>query len=226
MLDVIIIFISIVLLLLIIFIYKSIKGYAKDQQNALFKRNIINPDNLTGPNHINNLVLKAFFLYSVYLSFTILSDPTLIPIYALFAQRREIYNYSLGLQTMSLLTYQNEFTIILFLIGLLYTLKSVNKIKIIKKNVLISEINKINEKYLLNYEKFIKISSRTNHEKTEEDLSQLSSILKAFQDEKKRILSRNRDIYDLKTWFAFLSSLLLPIISSIVSKYLHSLILN
>jgi len=223
--DIVIVYILIVILLMIINIYISVRELASEQYKDIFWTNTINPDSLTGLNLINNLVLKSFFFYSICMSLTIFSDPILFTNASLSVYASvNTYTEGIGLQTISLFTYQNIFIMIIFFIGTVYTFKSLIAIKDLKNYKLTSEVDRINENYWINYERLIEISSRTDSNKIEADLSQLSIILKTLQEEKTRILSRNRGIYDLKTLGAVLSSLVLPILSSIFSEYIHNLI--
>jgi hypothetical protein len=202
----------------------SIDELAGERYRDTLWVNTVNPDNITGLSQIKNLVLKGFTYYSVCISLAIFSDPILFTNGSLINNHSQ-YN-DVGLQITSLITYQNISLIILFLIGLAYSLNSTATLEGLKRYRLVAEINRINEKYRLNYEKLIEVSSKLNSNDGAGEYANLPTILKTLQEEKTRILSVNRSKFDLKASGAFLSSLLLPIFSTIFSKYLQVIISN
>ena len=173
------------------------------------KIDIISLDNIGGLSPFKNLILAGSIYYSLSMSLAIftfyrINGPIILSISGF----------------TSYFSYEAIYLLALLIIGLVYLLVGLDKIRKLLTYRLDRELAFINGIYNEYYNYLLQATSKQFDRDNKEDLSWLRTIMDTLYDQKIKISSIDFKVFDLKSIISFSSSLILPILV----KYLETLI--
>jgi hypothetical protein len=194
---------------IIINIFLSVREMDKEFVSNELQLDLIHADKLGGLSSIKNLILKGTILYSICISIAIMSYFRPIDPFSY----RGIHFY-----------YEIIYLIILFLLGFIFLVLGLKTLKRVIKSNIKKELGKISDRFERLHLRFLDLASKDKEADKNDELSWISTALDALSDERDRLLAINSEVYDIKTFSIWLTSIALPAISGILPTYLNEII--
>lgn len=184
-------FLLAIFLWIILNIILTLNEMRSDPYRYLIKIDIFNVDGIGGLGPLRDLISKVLIFYFICITLAIISY----------------------ISPFSIFSYESIFLIILLFIGVVFFLTAVGTIRKLLRGRIEDEINKINERYQLEHQKFMELVSKGNY--NGEELNLVSTALETLYTERERMLQLygNARGYDLKTIVQFSSVFILSLIA-------------
>jgi len=165
----------------------------------LMEVNVFAVDKIGGFKPLRNFILKYLIFYFICLTLAIISY----------------------ISPDRFFSYESFFLIMLLILGFYFFLLGLSTIQKIVKGKMKDEIDRINEEYQKEYQRFMEIISKGDNEAMEKDLNRISMTLETLNNERERRLQLydNTKGYDLMTAIEFMGSFIPPIIA-LIQKFI------
>lgn len=174
-------------------------------ERYLISIDVFDIDEVGGLKSLRHFVLLIVSSYFIILTLVIIAD--ISPNSIIF-----IYTSPISIITLDFIALS-----LMLLAGVILFIITYQTIKNLIDKGIKSELKKINEKYKETYDKIFEISSNKKTNDNEKELNESKIILDLLEMEEKKIKEIYRSLFDFKAIATFITTFLLPIVTTLLS---------